>query len=138
PDAGGSGKVSGHPVIVENANRKLILAPLGRAGVVAFDWASRQEVWRSPALAPVFASPALMDFGGVNSKVAVAAASGEIMVLDSSDGKLFWHARLKTGMIEADPVIADLDRDGSQDILIAGYDFKLHAFSGAGSLGAQK
>src|SRR5262249_18578853 len=123
----------------EYQNQNIILAPLGQAGVVAFDWNTRREMWRSPQGRPVLASPALADFGGVkNGSAVVAAMTGDIMVVDIHDGKLLWQTHLDTGVIEADPIVADLDGDGVQDILIAGYDFKLRAINGAGSIGIQK
>ena len=136
PDIGGNAKVTGHPVVADVGTQRLILAPLGAAGVVAFDWPTRKEVWRSPEGHPVLASPALADFGGSkNSAVVVASATGDIMVLKLSDGSPIWQSHIDAGLIEADPVVADLDGDGVQDILIAGYDFKLRALSGRGTVG---
>ena len=133
----GGGKVAGHPAVVEKDGRTIILAPLGGAGVVAFDWGRRTELWRSPKGFPVIASPVVTHFGGAKgASVIVASATGNVWVLNLTDGQPIWHDRVVDGIIEADPVVSDLDGDGFVDILIAGHDFKLHALSGAGSLGA--
>jgi FG-GAP repeat len=59
-------------------------------------------------------------------------------VVSASNGQPIWHNRVAGGLIEADPVIADLDGDGLTDILIAAHDSKLHAVNGAGALGVRR
>ena len=144
-EVAGGYKVTGHPVVVQHEGRTIILAPLGEAGLVAFDWARRAEIWRSPAGLPVIATPAEMTLsGGKTRAVIVAAATGDVWLLRIADGAPIWRSRVVEGfngegpVIEADPVIADLDGDGMPDVLIAGYDMKLHALSGTGSIGARR
>lgn len=133
----GGGKVVGHPAVVESKGRTIILAPLGAAGVVAFDWGRRTELWRSPKGFPVIASPVIMDRGDVKTAlVVVASTTGDVWVLNLTDGKPIWRETVVEGNIEADPIVYDLDGDAVVDILIAGYDSNLHALNGAGSLGA--
>jgi outer membrane protein assembly factor BamB len=130
PDITGAAKVAGHPIVID----KMILAPLGTAGVVAFDWTTRTEVWRSPAGFPVIASPAVASFG--KGKVVVfGAVTGDLFALNLTDGRVIWRDHIVSELIEADPVVTDLDHDGFPDILIAGHDFKLHALRGAGTIG---
>ena len=138
PDIAGGGKVAGHPAVLRKAGRTIILAPLGDAGVVAFDWARRAELWRSPPGFPVIASPVVTDLGSENGSVVVATVTGEVWLLNLTDGRPIWRQRIVDGAIEADPVVADLDGDGIDDILIAGHDRKLHALNGAGSIGARR
>lgn len=132
-------KVAGHPIVVRKDGRTIVLAPLGDAGVVAFDWAEHTELWRSPAGFPVIASPVVTDLGGdAEGSVVVAAATGDVWLLRLADGQPIWRRRIVDDLIEANPVVADLDGDGIMDILIAGHDFKLHAINGAGSIGARR
>jgi outer membrane protein assembly factor BamB len=139
PSISGGGKVAGHPVVFERDGRTIIAAPLGAAGVVAFDWNRRAELWRSPTGFPVIASPVLADFwGDKGGSIVVAAVSGDVFVLSASNGQPMWHDRVAGGLIEADPVIADLDVDGIPDIVIAAHDSKLHAVNGAGALGVRR
>jgi outer membrane protein assembly factor BamB len=139
PTVGGGYKVAGQPLITQLDGHTLILAPLGSAGVVAFDWATRSELWRSPAGFPVIAGPALAKFGPQSPPmVVVAAVSGDVWVLDLSTGRPVWHDQVANGLIEADPVVADLDGDDVSDILIADHEFHLDALSGAGAIGLLK
>ncbi len=136
PEVVGNWRVAGHPVVVEKDGRTVILAPLGAAGIVAFDWAERAELWRSPAGYAANASPVVTDFGlGGHDYVVFASAIGEVFVLNLDDGTPFWHDRVASDEIEADPVVADLDGDRIYDILIASHDFKISAVSGSGIFG---
>jgi outer membrane protein assembly factor BamB len=139
PSISGGGKVAGHPVVFERQGRTIIAAPLGAAGVVAFDWNRRTELWRSPIGSPVIASPVLADFwGDKGGSIVVAAVSGDVFVLSAYTGQPMWQNRVASGLIEADPAIADLDGDGTPDIVIAAHDSKLHALNGAGALGVRR
>jgi outer membrane protein assembly factor BamB len=62
--------------------------------------------------------------------VVVAAADGDVFVLDLVTGNPLWHMKVAQGLIEADPVVADLDGGGVDDILIASHDSHLYAISG--------
>jgi len=135
PAVVGEMKVAGRPAIVAEGGRTIILAPLGKAGVVAFDWMTRTELWRSPVGFPVIASPIVSDFVGGAHQVVVGAATRDVFVLDLADGKPLWHLKLgddeiRGAPIEADPVVTDLDGDGIPDVLVASHDFHLYAISG--------
>ena len=139
PEIAGGLKVAGHPIVIERDGRAIIVAPLGAAGAVAFDWDSRRELWRSPAGYSVIASPVLADFWGEKGgSVVVGATSGDVFVLSAADGKTLWRDHVAGGAIEADPVVADLDGDGVPDLVIGAHDSLLHAVSGAGSLGIRR
>lgn len=136
PPIVGEMKVAGRPAIAAQGGRSIILAPLGKPGVVAFDWMTRTELWRSPQGFPVIASPTVCNFvGGGSRQVVVGAATGDVFVLDLADGRPCWHVKLgddgiRGALIEADPVATDLDGDGIADVLIASHDFCLYAVSG--------
>jgi len=139
PDIIGKMRVAGRPVVIEKDGRTVILAPLGAAGIVAFDWATRTEIWRSPVRYAANASPVVTDFGlGGRDYVVFASANGKVFVLNLDDGRPFWNDNIASGAIEADPVVADLDGDGIYDILIASHDFKMSAVSGSGIFGKRR
>ncbi|GEM_PF-2270166 len=124
-------KVSGHPVAFKQDGKTIVLVPTGQAGVVAFDWATRSELWRSPKGYPAVATPVLMDFNGIkNGGVVVASATGDVWVLKIDDGSQVWHDHVNEGPIVADPVVADLNGDNIVDIIIAGLDMKFQAING--------
>jgi outer membrane protein assembly factor BamB len=135
PNIDGRAKVTGSPITVDDKGHKMILAPLGSAGVVAFDWVNRKELWRSPQGFPVIAAPALAEFGK-HKVVIVGAVTGDVFALGLTDGHVIWKDRISSDQIEADPVLADMDADGIPDILLAGHDFKLRALNGAATIGA--
>ena len=131
PDVAGGGKVGGRAVVAAVDGRSVILAPMGSAGVVAFDWPSRKELWRSPEGHPVITASVVADFARDGKRqVVVAAADGDVFVLDLVTGNPLWHMKVAQGLIEADPVVADLDGGGVDDILIASHDSHLYAISG--------
>jgi outer membrane protein assembly factor BamB len=104
---------------------------MGSNGIVAFDWFSRAELWRSPAGFPVVASPVLADLAhNSRQQVVVGTMTGDVFVLDLADGKPIWRLKVAQKGIEADPSVADLDQDGVDDILIASQDFHLYAVDG--------
>jgi len=124
-------KVGGHAAVVTEGGRTVILFPAGAAGVIAFDWNTKAELWRSPSGSPVIASPVPVDLQIRDQLgVVVASANGTVWVLALADGKPLWHLSDTLRAIEADPVVADLDGDGVPDILVAGYDFSLRAIDG--------
>jgi outer membrane protein assembly factor BamB len=104
---------------------------MGAAGVIAFDWASRQEIWRSPKDNPVIGAPVIADLAHDGSRqIIIGTTHGEVYVLRLADGKILWHAAIASGPIHADPVVADLNQDGIDDLLIASLDFHLYAIDG--------
>jgi len=137
PQVTGEMKVAGKPAVARERGHTIILAPLGKAGAVAFDWKTRREMWRSPEGFPVMASPVVTDLVGNGKQQAViGATTGDVFILGLSDGKPFWHSKICAQVsqgevaIEADPVATDLDGDGIVDVLIASHDFHLYAISG--------
>lgn len=139
PDVAGGGKVGGRAVVEPVDGRSVILAPMGGAGVVAFAWPGRKELWRSPEGHPVIAAPVVADFARDGKRqVVVAAADGDVFVLDLVSGNPLWRMKVAQGLIEADPVVADLEGGGVDDILIASHDFHLYAISGKKILDAMR
>ena len=138
-DAAGPG-VCGQPVLVEHEGRKIILAPQSRAGVVAYDAASGRELWRSPAGQPVLGSPVVVRSPRAKgAAVFFVSALGKAMLADLGDGRIIWQDQIASDYVEADPVMADLDRDGHPDFIVAGgeSDMTLHVLSGLGSFGSR-
>jgi hypothetical protein len=134
----GNLKVGGHAIVVRESGRTVIVAPAGAAGVMAIDWQTRSELWRSPAGIPVVNSPVAVELTGQRGPgIVVAAATGDVWTFTLAGGKPLWHRQFALKTVEADPVVTDLDGDGIPDILLAGYDFELHAISGLGT-GIQK
>jgi outer membrane protein assembly factor BamB len=131
PALAGEMKISGQAVVTSLNGRKIILVPLGSVGVVAFDWPSRREMWRSPASNPVMATPIIADLAhDGNREVIVGTTKGAAVVMRLADGKPLWHEQIADGFIEADPVVADLNNDGIDDLLLASHDFSLYAIDG--------
>jgi outer membrane protein assembly factor BamB len=137
PDIIGDIGVTGRATVASRNGRKLVLAPTGTNGVVAFDWSSRTELWRSPKGCPVIATPVLADLAhDGRQQVVVGATKGDVFVLDLADGKPLWRLKVAQDSIEADPAVADLNNDGVDDILIASHDFRLYAIDGKNIISA--
>jgi outer membrane protein assembly factor BamB len=131
PGLNGNTPVAGRAVVAGLNGGTVILAPMGGLGVVAFDWQSRKELWRSPEGRSVIASPVVTDFAQDGTwEVVMGTTEGDVFVLDLASGKPLWHSKVGQDLIEADPVVADLDGDGIGDVLIADHDFHLYAISG--------
>jgi outer membrane protein assembly factor BamB len=131
PDIVGNMKTAGRATVASRNRRKLVLAPMGSNGAVAFDWLSRTEIWRSPEGYPTIATPVVADLvHDGRQQVIVGTTTGEVFVLDLADGKPLWRLKLAQKGIEADPVVADLDNNGVDDILIASLDGRLYAING--------
>jgi len=121
----------GRPIVASRDGRKIILAPMGSNGAVAFDWSSRTELWRSPRGFPVIAAPVVADLAhDGRQQVVVGSITGHVFVLDLADGKSLWQVKVAQNCIEADPAVADLNGDGIDDILIASKDSRLYAIDG--------
>ncbi len=52
------------------------------------------------------------------------------MVLRLDGGKMLRRQKVAKSHITADPVVADLNRDGTDDLLIGSHDFTLYAIDG--------
>ena len=102
-------KVGGHAAVVMDGDRTVILVPAGAAGVIAFDWSTKAELWRSPSGFPEIASPVPVDLKMHDRRgVVVASANGTVWVLALADGKPLWHLSGTLKSVEADPMVADL------------------------------
>ena len=135
----GASEAVGRPAVAKVGQATICCAPLGRAGVVAFDFGKRTVVWRSPEGAHVQAAPVVADLDrDAPAEVVVGTDDGRLLVLDLATGSFLWQVRLGDKPIEADPAVADLDGDGLLDILLAGRDFKLTALSGRATAAARK
>jgi serine/threonine protein kinase/outer membrane protein assembly factor BamB len=131
--AGEAGKwrIDGPPVVTTLDGRKIIIAPMGAAGVVAFDWQGRRELWRSPKDNPVISAPVIAELAHDGGRqVIFGTTRGEVFVLDLADGKTLWHAAIAKDAIQGNPAVADLNQDGIDDVLIASLDFHLYAIDG--------
>jgi len=83
----------------------------------------------SPVLAPLRAH-----LGDPTLQVAVAGADGSVRVFEPNGAVTPGFASLTTGAAtEASPAVADLDGDGSPEILIGAEDRRLYAFGSDGS-----
>jgi outer membrane protein assembly factor BamB len=130
-----AGEGLGRPAVGKVGDSTLIVAPLGAAGAVAFDFGTRKKVWQSPLGHPVIAGPVIadIDHDGV-PEVIVATADGHVYVLDLATGEPLWHVQVGSEPIEADPTLVSCRGDGLPDILIADHAFRLTAFSSSGLL----
>ena len=136
---GGASEGVGRPAVAKVGQSIILCAPLGQAGAVAFDFAKRTVLWRSPKGAHVQAAPIVADLDrDASAEVVVGTDDGRLLVLDLATGGFLWQVRLGNKPIEADPAVADLDGDGLLDILVAGRDFRLTAVSGRGTVAARK
>jgi serine/threonine protein kinase/outer membrane protein assembly factor BamB len=131
PALSGHWSIAGQATVASVNGKKIILAPLGTNGAVAFDWQRRQELWRSPAGNPVIATPVVADLAHDGSRqVILGTTRGEVIVLRLDDGAVLWRQKIAAQLIVADPVVADLNHDGTDDLLIASEDFVLYAIDG--------
>ena len=131
PEMVGGRQIAGRATVANVDGRKLILAPMGTNGVVAFDWSSRKEVWRSPKGYPVIATPVIADLAHDGRRqVVIGATTGDVIVFELVGGRTLWQEKIALKSIEADPVMTDLNNDGVDDILIASHDFHLYAING--------
>jgi outer membrane protein assembly factor BamB len=88
-------------------------------------------MWRSPANNPVIAAPVITDLAhDGNREVIIGTTGGAVFVMRLADGEPLWHEQIAGGLIEADPVVADLNDDGIDDLLIASHDFSIYAIDG--------
>jgi serine/threonine protein kinase/outer membrane protein assembly factor BamB len=110
---------AGHPIVVVENQKRLLVAPLGDAGVACFDLESKKLLWNFCPAGGVVASPAILrEKDGRISGLVIASESGEITSADVENGTPLWHFASGSG-IQADPVIADLQQDGSLNLLTA-------------------
>lgn len=129
----GAGSVAGLEVAMASSNDSLYL--LTSAGQRAPGWPQRLELTTgngrvtSPALAPL-----RRHLGDNALHVIIAGADGSVRAYDGSGAILPGWGAVSIGMAtEASPAVADLDGDGSLEVLIGGEDRRLHAFHFDGS-----
>jgi serine/threonine protein kinase/outer membrane protein assembly factor BamB len=135
----GASEGLGRPAVAKVAGRTLIVAPLGHAGVVAFDAATFAKVWQTKSEGPVIASPIVADLDRDGlQEVVIATTTGNMAVLDLATGARLWGWHVSDEMIEADPAVADLDGDGVLDILIADHGYNLTAINSRATIAARK
>ncbi|MBI5368854.1 MAG: protein kinase [Planctomycetes bacterium] len=94
--AGGGSEAWGRPAVLRGKDGGAILvAPLGAAGVAAFDYASKRVLWQGPKGKAVMASPVVCDLD-TDGRMEVVAATmdGEVVVLDAGDGRRLWSFRV--------------------------------------------
>jgi outer membrane protein assembly factor BamB len=131
PDLCGDMRIAGQAAVIRVKGKQTIIAPLGVLGAVAFDWQRRQELWRSPCAHPVIATPVIADLDqDCNQQVILGTTLGEVMVLQLADGQTLWRQKIAKDLIEADPVVADVNHDGYADLLVASHDFVLYGVDG--------
>jgi len=116
--------------IAVDGERVFFTTESGRAVAARLDGSL---AWTTPVGAPLDGAPALADVDGDGSlEVVVAASDGAFVVLDAGTGRVRYRRALVPGPrpAHAPPIaIADVDRDGRDDIL---------AGSGAGVLSAHR
>ena len=79
--------VTQSPLLYKNT---VIVAPQKRSGIVAFDRATGETVWETPALAGMsYGSPMLMTLDGVD-QVVLLSNKGTITGADASTGEVLW------------------------------------------------
>ncbi len=128
-EAGGH-KPAGSPLILEEGGRRLILAPQGFLGAVAYDLASGAEIWRSPEGLPVVSSPLLADLDTKGSRaVVVATASGDVLSLDPGTGRLLRREHVSDKLIEGDLALAR-STSGLPLVVAPSHDYGLYAIRG--------
>jgi outer membrane protein assembly factor BamB len=131
PNVAIAGTINGSVTVARVEGRTLILAPMRTNGVVVFDWATKEEVWRSPKGYSVITTPVVADLAhDGRQQVVIAAYQGDVFVLNLLDGQPLCQLKVAQNRVGADPVVADLNNDGVDDILIASYDFRLYAING--------
>lgn len=79
--------VSQSPLLYKDT---VIVAPQKRCGIVAYDCATGDTVWETPALGGMsYASPMLMTIDGVD-QVVIISGKGTVTSADASTGKVLW------------------------------------------------
>jgi len=104
--------VSSSPIVVDGR----CIAQLGGdddGAIVAYDLATGDERWRADGLSPSYASPMLVDVGGM--KVVVAATQDALVGVDIADGKVVWKIQFTQGRYNAATPIVD-----GQTLILAG------------------
>lgn len=131
PSVKGDWKIAGKSKVIREGSKTIILAPLGNAGVVAFDWSARTEIWRSSREFPVIASPVVADLAHDGRRqVLIGATTGDVLALDLAVGRPLWRLKLGNEMIEGDPVLFDLTSQGVMDVIVADHQAHLHVING--------
>ena len=131
PNDSGDMKISGSVVVTQIKDRKVILAPMGRLGLVAYDWPNRKELWRSPPPHPVVATPAIFHLAQTaQTLIAVGTTTGKVFLLDPATGTSRWSTKLSEKPIVAGLVARSLASDGRDDLLVASTDGHLYALNG--------
>jgi outer membrane protein assembly factor BamB len=141
PEIQNATEALGHGVVLGAPDRPLILAPLGRAGLVAIDWQTRSLRWQALASEGVTATPALCELWRDGRRQAVVGTmDGQVAVLDCETGEQLWTLDLEPGEahartvadcgIEAEAAVADLNDDGLPDIVVASHNRTLYAVDG--------
>ena len=131
----GSGATEGwgRPVFVDG----IIVAPMGNAGIAAFDWEARSVLWTAPPETQVMAGAAVADLDG-DGVVEIVVGSmwkengkGDVTAYRADTRAKVWGAEVK-GCVQSAPCLADVDADGVLDAIVTTWRGAnaVHAFSG--------
>lgn len=137
-EVSGASESYGAPRAVSSPLGNLIVAPLGVAGIAAWNADTMQLLWQQ-ATRPVISAVTVVDIDGDQCwEAAAATADGRLLVLDLETGRPLWDIAVATQQFEADVALADLDQDDVLDFVLANYDFSLAAVSGRGVAAARR
>lgn len=96
---------------------------LNQTGVVAYSIPDGKELWRSAAPLSSQGRVLVLD----PDTILAAGFNGSVSALSREDGRVLWEFQTED-ILPSEPLLADLDEDGSPEGLILTYEGKLVAF----------